>query len=61
MENINGSKFRLNCLGQVGSGMEVLGSLAFLLAASNPIGWGLLALGAIGLAATAISDPYACD
>ncbi len=61
METVSGSKFNWACLGQVGSGMELLGSVAFLLTASNPIGWGILAIGAIGLAATAISDPYACE
>jgi hypothetical protein len=61
MESVTGSKFRWSCLGQVASGMEILGSVALLLTASNPIGWGILAVGAIGFAATGISDPYACD
>jgi hypothetical protein len=61
MEVVSGSKFSWACLGQVGSGMEVLGSVALLLTVTNPIGWGLLFFGAVGLAATIISDPHACD
>ena len=61
MESITGSKFKWNCLGQIGSGMETLGSVAFLLSASNPIGWGILAFGVVGLVASAIADPSACD
>jgi hypothetical protein len=61
MESVSGSKFRLACLGQVADGMGLLGGAAFLLAASNPIGWGILAFSAIGFAASAIADPSACD
>ncbi len=60
MESVSGSKF-LACLGQVSTGIEVLGSVAFLLSFSNPIGWGLLIFGGIGLIATTAADPHACD
>ena len=63
METTNaGGRITLACVGQGLTGMEVLGSFAFLLgAASNPIGWGILIFGAIGLAATVAADPTACD
>jgi hypothetical protein len=61
MESITGSKFKWACLGQVSDGIGFLGSLAFVLTVSNPIGWGLLAFSAVGLVAANIADPTACD
>ena len=61
MESIRGSGFKWACLGQVADGIGVLGSFAFVLTVSNPIGWGLLAISAIGLVAANIADPTACD
>jgi hypothetical protein len=61
MESVIGSKFKWACLGQVADGMGVLGGVAFLLTATNPIGWGILLVSAVGLVATSIADPTACD
>lgn len=61
MESINGSKFKWACLGQVADGMGVLGGIAFSLTISNPIGWGLLFISAVGLVAANVADPNACD
>lgn len=61
MESITGSKFKWACLGQVADGMGFLGSLALVLTVSNPIGWGLLTLSAVGVVASNIADPTACD
>lgn len=61
MESVYGSKFSWACLGQVADGMGVLGGVAFLLTATNPIGWGILAFSAVGLLASTIADPTACD
>jgi hypothetical protein len=61
MEGTNAGRINFACIGQVATGMETIGSIALLLSISNPIGWGLLAIGAIGLAATIAADPTACD
>jgi len=61
MESINGSKFKWACLGQVADGMGVLSSVAFCLTFSNPIGWGILFVSAVGLVAANVADPTACD
>jgi hypothetical protein len=61
MESVSGSGFKWTCLSQVADGIGVLGSVAFLLTVTNPIGWGLLAFSVIGLVASNIADPTACD
>jgi hypothetical protein len=64
MEAVNGGSMKkmLSCVSQVAGGMGTLGSVAaFLTFGSNPIGWGIFALGILSLAAGAASDPYACD
>lgn len=64
MENLQpggGSRF-WSCVSSVTGGMGVLGGLAAIgIYAMTPVGWGLLALSAISLAAGVISDPTACD
>jgi len=60
MEEVRAGSF-WSCLGQVGTGMELLGSAALFLTAINPISAGLLVIGAVGFLSTVISDPYACD
>ncbi len=60
MEITQGGKM-LACLGQGFSGVEVLGSIALLMTVSNPIGWGLLAIGVLGLTLTVAADPGACN
>ena len=55
-------KRTLSCISQVAGGMGFLaGAAAALTFATNPIGWGVLILGAVSLAAGAASDPTACD
>jgi len=55
-------KRSLACISQVAGGMGFLaGAAAALTFATNPIGWGILILGAVSLAAGAASDPTACD
>jgi hypothetical protein len=61
METVYGAKVNWTCISQVADGMGFLGSLAFCLAASNPIGWGLLAISAVGVIASNVADPSACD
>jgi hypothetical protein len=61
MEIISAGKINWACIGQTFDGVGVLGSVAFLLTASNPIGWGILAFSALGLAASIAADPTACD
>jgi hypothetical protein len=55
-------KRTLACISQVAGGMGALAGVAAALTfATNPVGWGILILGAISLAAGAASDPTACD
>jgi hypothetical protein len=64
MEVIQGGNFKktLSCISQVSGGMGALSGVAAILAlGTNPIGWGIFALGAISLIAGVASDPTACD
>jgi hypothetical protein len=55
-------KSALSCVSQVTGGMGTLGGVAAILTfGTNPIGWGIFALGAISLIAGVASDPTACD
>jgi hypothetical protein len=52
----------LSCASQVTGGMGTLASVAAILTfGTNPIGWAILGLSVISLAAGAASDPTACD
>jgi len=56
-----GSKL-LDCVSQVTSGMSLLGGLAAIgIYTLTPVGWGLLALSAVGFIAAVASNPSACD
>jgi hypothetical protein len=56
-----GSKV-LDCVSQIASGMSLLGGLAAIgIFAITPVGWGLLALSAVGFVASVASNPTACD
>jgi hypothetical protein len=64
MEGLSAGSLRsaLSCVSQVTGGMGTLGGIAAILAfGTNPIGWGIFALGAISLLAGTASDPTACD
>ena len=52
----------LSCISQASGGVGTLAGVASILAfGTNPIGWGILALGAISLVTGVASDPTACD
>ena len=60
METISGGRF-LSCFSQETGGVGTLaGITAGLAFGSNPVGWGILILGGISLAAGVASDPSAC-
>ncbi len=60
MECIEGGfKYNRGCISNVASGMSLLWSAVFVIgAATNPIGWTILGLSAIGYVA---ADHTACD
>jgi short subunit fatty acids transporter len=52
----------LSCISQVTGGMSAIAGIAAALAfTTTPIGWGILLVGGISLAAGIASDPTACD
>ncbi|MCR5697557.1 MAG: hypothetical protein K6G73_11360 [Marinilabiliaceae bacterium] len=62
LQDLNGAFGVASCIGQVAGGMGTIGGLAAALAfGSNPIGWTILGLGAISLAAGFIADPWGCE
>lgn len=62
MEIVNGGSNVLDCISQVAGGMGVLwGTAAAVAFGSNPIGWAIIGIGAVGLAAGIASNPGACD
>jgi len=62
MESLSGGRSLWGCVGQVASGMEVLGTLAAVgIFTMTPLGWGFLALCSVSLIASVIDNPTACD
>lgn len=62
MEELNGGSNLLDCISQTAGGMDILFSAGALLAfGATPVGWICLGFGAIGLTASLLSNPYACD
>jgi hypothetical protein len=62
MEKVQGGSNLLDCVSQVTGGMGILwGTAAAIALGSNPIGWALIGLTAIGTAASMATNPGACD
>lgn len=62
MEDLQGGSNLLDCISQVTGGMGLLwGTAAAIVFGSNPIGWALLGMAAIGTAASMATNPGACD
>jgi len=62
MEEVQGGSKLLDCVSQVTGGMGLLwGTAAAIAFGSNPIGWALIGLTAIGTAASMATNPGACD